>query len=279
MAGTNPESVLAQAGFVPLTPAEPCWFTPAEIWPMVSASERLNLISSLCLTRSVGISQRHRPEGAHLCPGCRKHPHSRSLMTAAWQGAGTLLGHQATDWLGWPWGSHNRFFGGGRAPWGSQFLPWQRQLSRPALPDSSPWKPALETFSTRKRHLSLPRDHPHAWSGCALGLMALEKGECGVLVCLTPWHRCCVAPSHHPPAGWLCLLVSLWLNCPSRKLIWSGQTLTTASFAVCSESFQISDQQGSRDHFAGDDLTPGPATLTVPLLFHQDAHCRPSEAK
>lgn len=134
MAGTNPEPVLAQAGFVPLTPAEPCWFTPAEIWPMISASEGLNLIGSLCLTHSVGISQHHRPEAV------ANIPIPANLLTAAWQEAETLLGHHVHLLVGIAVRGHTTGFlevGGlhGRAPWVSQFLPWQRQLSRAALQD------------------------------------------------------------------------------------------------------------------------------------------------
>lgn len=149
------------------------------------------------------------------------------------------------------------FFGDGRAPWGSQFpLTGAAFKTSPTGHQFLKTSSFLQTFSTRKRGLTLPRDSPRAWSGCARGLVVLERGECGVLVCLTPRHVCWVAPSHHPPAGWLCLLAFLLLNYPSWKLIWSEQTHTAASFAVCSESFQISDQKGSREHFTGDNLTP-----------------------
>lgn len=109
---------------------------------------------------------------ASQTPGCPSLPSAvanipipANLLTAAWQEAETLLGHHIHLLVGIAVRGHTTGFlevGGLHG-----------------CPNSCPDRGSFQEqpYGTRKRGLTLLRDPPHAWSGCALGLVVLEKRQ------------------------------------------------------------------------------------------------------
>lgn len=172
MAGTNPEPVLAQAGFVPLTPAEPCWFTPAEIWPMISASEGLNLMSSLCLTQHGDIPTSQTPGCPSLPSAVANIPIPANLLTAAWQEQKPCWAARPTDWLGWPWGVTQHVF---RRWEGSMGVPIHA-LTGAAFKTSPTGHQFLKTSSWDFLHKEEGSDPSKGFSSCLVWMCSWSGG-------------------------------------------------------------------------------------------------------